>query len=75
MIKFLQKSSVANTLWDQLVCYKDYIFSATDVLIHNTAMKKVISSILQNKHGGNVGFYTANFIFDLRKSDVVFENI
>ena len=55
-----------------------YIFSATDVFIHNTPMKKVkliqlfiLSFVLQNKHGRNMRFYTA-IIFDLQKSDLVF---
>ena len=48
---------------------EDYIFSATDVFIHNTAMKKVklirlfiLSLVLQNKHGGNMRFYKENFV-------------
>ena len=35
----------------------------------------ISSFVLPSKHGWNRRFYTANFIFDLRKSDLVFDNI
>ena len=89
IIKFLQKVSVASMLCNQLVFYFNLlhylfkhgrktpntktIFSLLLTLLYT--IRYLYCRLFYKTNMVDMRFYTANFIFDFQKSDLVFDNI